>query len=61
MKTKKEYEAPDLTVVTVKSELGYAASNGFLSIFRQNSDPAFNDEGQENWNDGGSLFGDSWD
>ncbi len=33
METKKEYTAPQLTVVTLKSELGYASSNfGVLEV-----------------------------
>ena len=58
---KKPYEAPHLTVVTFKTERGYAAS-GVLSelMFWDNAQDAHNMENyetQENWHSGGEFWG----
>ena len=52
---KRQYMAPQLTVVEFKAERGYLASNLMLTSHQEN----YNEQSQENWNDGGSLF-DSW-
>ena len=56
---KKTYEAPHLTVVTFKTERGYAVS-GVLSelMFWENSgqDNMENYETQENWHSGGQFW-----
>lgn len=54
---KKEYIAPQLTVVEFRMEQGYASSLLRLTL-EQNA--FFNDQGQENWvEEDNSLFG-SW-
>lgn len=55
---KKQYIAPTLTVVEFKMEQGYASS---LLRFTLEHDAYFNDQGQENWSEGGNLFGGDWD
>ena len=64
MNTKKEYIAPELTVVTFKAEQGYASS-GFrlvqdFSLFEQDDNSNYNSQAQENWNDDGGAFGSGW-
>lgn len=62
MKTKKQYIAPQLMVVEFKAERGYASSGmeRAFTLFSLSKD-GYNDQGQENWSDGGNLFGDnSW-
>ena len=57
-KDKKQYEAPQLTVVSFKVERGYAAS-GVLSLF--SSEPDYGDEALEDRQDGGNWGGtDGW-
>ena len=60
MKQKKQYIAPELTVVSFKSERGYIASN--LSLFHQQDQPneSYNEQSQEKWESGGSLFSGGW-
>lgn len=54
---KKEYIAPQLTVVEFRMEQGYASSLLRLTL-EQNA--FFNDQGQEKWDEtSGSLF-DTW-
>ena len=56
MKDKKEYIAPVLTVVTFKTERGYAVST--VSLFHlQEGEDLFNEQSQENWTEEGNLFG----
>ena len=67
MKTKKDYIAPQLTVVSFKIEQGFAQSGGVsLRLFQDISldyaiDDNYNDYNQENWHQGSSnIFGSSW-
>ena len=55
---KKQYTTPVLTVVEFKVERGYASS---MLRFSMEQETLFNDQGQENWNEGGNLFGGDWD
>lgn len=61
---KKQYLAPELTVVTFKIEHGFTnSSTGYqstqmLDMFLLQSNEDYNDQAQENWHDGGDLF--SW-
>lgn len=61
---KKQYLAPELTVVTFKIEQGFTVSStGYqstqmLDMFLLQSDEDYNDQAQENWHDGGDFF--SW-
>lgn len=63
MKTKEEYIAPSLTVVTFKTEQGFALSNGngpdnaFLGFI--STEDNYNEQAQENWHEN-NLFGNSW-
>ena len=57
MKTKKEYKAPELTVVTFKVEKGYASSN--MLTFSMEQDELYNEQCQEKWTEAGSFF-ESW-
>jgi len=61
---KKEYIAPTLTVVTFKTERGYAASgygpdHAFLGLLSLEFENDYNAQGQENWNES-SAFGSAW-
>ena len=60
METKKQYTAPELTVVTFKSERGYAGSGGLqtsvLTLFCMEAEPSYNTQYQENWTNGGDVF-----
>lgn len=47
-----------LTVVEFKVERGYASS---MLRFSMEQETLFNDQGQENWSEGGNLFGGDWD
>lgn len=47
-----------LTVVEFKVERGYASS---MLRFSLEQETLFNDQGQENWSEGGNLFGGDWD
>ena len=47
-----------LTVVEFKVERGYASS---MLRFSMEQETPFNDQGQENWSEGGNLFGGDWD
>lgn len=51
MDTKKEYLAPELTVVSFKTERGYAASNQPLSQLVEALSYAFNAFGIQTWED----------
>lgn len=57
MNTKKEYIAPQLTVVEFKTERGYASSRMITFTMEQND--LYNTQGQENWTDASSMF-DEW-
>ncbi len=54
---KKEYTAPELTVVTFKTEHGYAASGLGLN-YEFTSEPC--QESQESWTNDDSYLGNSW-
>ena len=64
---KRQYIAPGLTVVTFKVEQGFNASSNstgynptsFLDMFTLTQEENYNAQAQENWNDGGNVFG-SW-
>ena len=59
MKTKENYIAPELTVVTFKVEQGFTASgNGMqslISLFIQ-AEPEYNSQAQQNWQEENSIF-----
>ena len=55
---KKEYTAPELTVVTFKTERGYAASGLGLS-YTFTEDPV-QGRSQESWTNDNSYLGNSW-
>ena len=62
---KKQYTAPELTVVTFKSERGFAQSGLSATKFRLNSllglyTPSI-ESGQETWSAQEDLFSDDWD
>lgn len=62
MKTKKEYIAPELTVVTFKAELGYANSVLQETLRMLTSLTGFNAYGQEMWTEEtDNLGGNGWD
>ena len=60
METKKQYTTPELTVVTFKSERGYAGSGGLqtsiLTLFCIEAEPNYNTQYQEDWTNGGDVF-----
>lgn len=66
MNNKKQYIAPQLTVVTFKTEQGYAASGestGYsstvlLDLFLLKTNSDYNVQAQEKWTERGDLF--SW-
>lgn len=59
MKDKKEYTAPELTVVTFKMERGFAASSFSIShIFL--GEEAEMMSNQESWETNDNAFGNSW-
>ena len=63
MKTKKQYTAPELTVVTFKAEQGYAQSQRSLTSFQINtllglSKPVVSS--QETWAIDENTFGGGW-
>ena len=64
MKTKKQYQAPELTAVSFKAEKGYAASNPeepFIQrLFFGGSAQGYNAQGQEEWSTDNTTFGNSW-
>lgn len=64
METKKEYIAPTLTVVTFKTEHGYALSGLRMfqdqMLFEQDYDARYNSQAQENWSEDNSYFGSGW-
>ena len=65
METKKEYIAPELTVVSFKTERGYAASNPFAAFKLLTSLVGMNSGNMEEWNfdQNDDTFGDdaiSW-
>ncbi|MBP5536435.1 MAG: hypothetical protein J6X62_06540 [Bacteroidales bacterium] len=55
---KRQYIAPTLTVVTFAVEHGFAYSGIGLAQPNPNAPEDYNDQAQENWEDGGNLFGD---
>lgn len=60
METKKEYIAPELTVVSFKTERGYAASNNPLAAFKLLTSLVGMDSGNmEEWyfNENDETFG----
>ena len=63
MKSKKQYIAPELTVVSFKAERGYALSGGIeRSIFDfhlLDPDDGYNSQSQQNWQEEESFFGSS--
>ena len=59
MDTKKEYLAPELTVVSFKTERGYAASNQPLSQLVEALSAAFNAYGIQTWEDEIDVSGSS--
>lgn len=67
MNNKKQYSAPQLTVVTFKTERGYATSGeptgysptALLNLFLLQTHSDYNVQAQQNWNERGDLF--SWD
>ncbi len=58
MKTKENYIAPELTVVTFKVEQGFTASgNGMQSLISLFCiQPEYNSHAQENWQEENSIF-----
>lgn len=64
MDTKKEYIAPNLTVVSFKMEQGYAVSDVRLFqdfiLFNEDYDDKYNTQSQEIWESGGNYFGETW-
>ena len=63
MSQKKQYIAPELTVVSFKMEKGYAASGEEPFIQRLlfgGSADGYNSQGQEEWSTDNSTFGSSW-
>ena len=65
MEIKKQYIAPELTVVTFKVEQGFTASSptGFestslIDFFTLTQEADYNDQAQENWHESGDFF--SW-
>ena len=50
METKKEYIAPELTVVTFKTERGYAASNPLAALGLLNQLIGLSTGNMEEWN-----------
>ena len=69
MKTKKDYIAPQLTVVSFKIEQGFAQSGEVsLRLFQDaeldiinNNYNDYNEYNQENWHQGSSnIFGSGW-
>ena len=64
METKKQYLAPELTVVTFKVETGFTASGGVDEIMLINDiylNDDYNAQSQENWSESGTFGGDwSW-
>ena len=61
MKDKKEYIAPELTVVTFKTERGYAASadgavkSAFIGLLSLSGESSYNTFGNENWTNDDAL------
>lgn len=63
MENKKQYIAPELTVVTFKAERGFALSGptgyketGLLDMFLLDHEADYSDQAQENWNEHGDFF-----
>ena len=52
---KKKYIKPELTVVSFKTEQGFASSGSITFTIEQNE--LYNEQCQEKWTDGGNLFG----
>ena len=61
MKDKKEYTAPELTVVTFKTERGYASSSFRIShiFLSQEADDMMSN--QESWGTNDDAFSGGWD
>lgn len=55
---KKNYTAPELTVVTIKVEQGFAVSGGLGLDYSFSPDPE--QESQETWTNDNTYFGNSW-
>ena len=68
MNSKKQYMAPELTVVSFKAERGYASSEmrlldvSFLSLdMEEGSFNGYNSQGQQSWStDDEGYFGSRW-
>jgi len=56
METKKEYMAPELTVVTFKTEKGYAASGDQLKLVNDDFMMLFDNESPETWSNDNTTF-----
>lgn len=63
MEYKKEYTTPELTVVEVKSERGFASSGerSAMELINIQLEEGFNSSNHETWEAGGSLFSGDWD
>lgn len=61
METKKQYLAPELTIVTFRVENGFTISGGGDRKILSNQTPTndYNDNNQQKWTNGGNLF-DGW-
>lgn len=62
MNSKKQYLAPELTVVSFKTERGYALSGGDKGLFdfsRLEYEEGFNSQSQQDWHEESSFFGSS--
>lgn len=59
MENKKQYIAPELTVVTFKVEQGFYGSNqqSIISLFSILPEQNYNQQAQENWQESGNYFG----
>lgn len=68
MNSKKQYTAPELTVISFKVEKGFTNSsvsstfNFFQDLSQNSADQHYNSQCQQNWSngDGDSYFGSGW-
>ena len=70
MNSKKQYTAPELTVISFKVEQGFTNSsvsstfNFFQDLSQNSANQSYNSQCQQNWSngngDGGSYFGSGW-
>ena len=62
MEYKREYTTPELTVVEMKSERGFAMSENrsILELINSQQEEGFNSSSHETWGSGGSLFSGDW-